>query len=113
MRVLKKKLQRKGVFREAKAHRSYEKPSQKRAREKAEAIRRSRKAARKFAQREGLIPGPKRKPGPAVGKRTVRIQRAPNRRGILNAARLTQLRLGPLCQPRSNPAKVRNGQAAL
>jgi small subunit ribosomal protein S21 len=39
----------------------YEKPSEKRTREKAEGIRRSRKAARKQAQREGLIPGPKRK----------------------------------------------------
>lgn len=62
LRVLKKKLQREGVFREAKANRFHEKPSQKRARERAEAIRRSRKAARKFAQREGLLPGPKRKP---------------------------------------------------
>ena len=61
LRVLKKKMQREGVFREMKARRSYEKPSEKRAREKAEAIRRTRKAARKLAQREGLIPGPKRK----------------------------------------------------
>lgn len=64
LRVLKKKLQREGVFREMKARRAYEKPSQKRVREKAEAVRRNRKAARKFAQREGLIPGPKRKPRP-------------------------------------------------
>ena len=61
LRVLKKKLQREGVFREAKARRHHEKPSQKKARQKAEAIRRSRKAARKFAQKEGLIPGPKRR----------------------------------------------------
>jgi small subunit ribosomal protein S21 len=33
----------------------YEKPSEKRAREKAEAIRRARKLARKKAQREGLV----------------------------------------------------------
>ena len=32
------------------------------AAQKAEAVRRSRKAARKQAQREGLIPGPKKKP---------------------------------------------------
>lgn len=64
LRVLKKKMQREGVFREMKARRSYEKPSEKRAREKAEAIRRSRKAARKLAQREGLLPGPKKKAGP-------------------------------------------------
>ncbi|MFN0264307.1 30S ribosomal protein S21 [Tepidamorphus sp. 3E244] len=62
MRVLKKKLQREGVFREMKARRAYEKPSEKRARQKAEAVRRNRKAARKMAQREGLLPGPKRKP---------------------------------------------------
>ena len=61
MRVLKKKMQREGVFREMKARRSYEKPSEKRVREKAEAIRRTRKAARKQAQREGLLPSPKKK----------------------------------------------------
>jgi small subunit ribosomal protein S21 len=61
LRVLKKKLQREGVFREMKAKRAYEKPSEKRSREKAEAIRRSRKAARKMAQREGLLPARKRK----------------------------------------------------
>ena len=68
LRVLKKKLQREGLFREMKARRAYEKPSEKRSREKAEAIRRSRKAARKLAQREGLIPGPKRK-APTRGNR--------------------------------------------
>jgi small subunit ribosomal protein S21 len=56
LKVLKKKMQREGVFREMKARRSYEKPSEKRARQKAEAIRRSRKLARKQAQREGLLP---------------------------------------------------------
>jgi small subunit ribosomal protein S21 len=52
---LKKKLQREGVFREMKMRGAFEKPSEKRAREKAEAIRRTRKLARKRAQREGLI----------------------------------------------------------
>lgn len=61
LRVLKKKLQREGLFREMKARRAYEKPSEKRSREKAEAIRRTRKAARKMAQREGLLPSRKRK----------------------------------------------------
>jgi len=61
MRVLKKKMQREGLFRELKQRRAYEKPSEKRVREKAEAIRRSRKAARKQAQREGLLPRPKPK----------------------------------------------------
>lgn len=56
LKVLKKKMQREGVFREMKARRSYEKPSEKRSRQKAEAIRRSRKLARKQAQREGLLP---------------------------------------------------------
>jgi small subunit ribosomal protein S21 len=61
LKALKKKMQREGVFREMKRRSFYEKPSERRAREKAEGIRRSRKAARKQAQREGLIPGPKRK----------------------------------------------------
>ena len=61
LRVLKKKLQREGVFREMKTRSAYEKPSEKRAREKQEAVRRSRKAARKQAQREGLLPGPKKR----------------------------------------------------
>lgn len=62
LRVLKKKMQREGLFRELKARRAYEKPSERRVREKSEAVRRTRKAARKLAQREGLIPGPKKKP---------------------------------------------------
>lgn len=61
LRALKKKLQREGVFREMKLRNFHEKPSEKRAREKAEAVRRARKLARKRAQREGLIPG---KPAP-------------------------------------------------
>ena len=61
LRVLKKKMQREGIFREMKARGFYEKPSEKRVREKSEAIRRERKAARKRAQREGLLPAPKRR----------------------------------------------------
>lgn len=61
LRVLKKKMQREGIFREMKARSAYEKPSEKRAREKADAIRRARKLARKQAQREGLLPSPKKK----------------------------------------------------
>jgi small subunit ribosomal protein S21 len=61
LRVLKKKMQREGIFREMKARQAYEKPSEKRAREKAEAVRRTRKAARKQLQREGLLPAPKKK----------------------------------------------------
>ncbi len=54
LRVLKKKMQREGLFRKMKTMRFYEKPSEKRARRKGEAIRRARKLARKKAQREGL-----------------------------------------------------------
>lgn len=61
LRALKKKLQREGVFREMKLRNFYEKPSEKRAREKAEAVRRARKLARKRAQREGLIPGKRKR----------------------------------------------------
>jgi small subunit ribosomal protein S21 len=53
LRALKKKLQREGVFREMKLRRHFEKPSERRAREKAEAIRRARKVARKRMEREG------------------------------------------------------------
>ncbi len=60
LKVLKKKMQREGVFREMKLRNHYEKPSEKKAREKAEGIRRARKLARKRAQREGLLPGPKK-----------------------------------------------------
>jgi len=55
LRALKKKLQREGVFREMKLRNYYEKPSEKRARQKAEAVRRARKLARKRLQREGLV----------------------------------------------------------
>ena len=56
LRALKKKLQREGVFREMKLRNYYEKPSEKKARQKAEAVRRARKLARKRAQREGGLP---------------------------------------------------------
>ena len=64
LRALKKKMQREGIFREMKMRGHYEKPSEKRAREKAEAVRRARKLARKRAQREGLLPTT---PRPAAG----------------------------------------------
>jgi small subunit ribosomal protein S21 len=53
LRVLKKKMQREGVFREMKLRREYEKPSERRAREKAEGVRRYRKAMRKRMERLG------------------------------------------------------------
>ena len=56
LRALKKKMQREGLFREMRLRKHYEKPSEKRVREKAEAVRRARKLARKKLQREGLLP---------------------------------------------------------
>ena len=53
LRALKKKLQREGVFREMKLRRDFEKPSARRKRERAEAVRRYRKMLRKRMEREG------------------------------------------------------------
>jgi small subunit ribosomal protein S21 len=64
LKALKKKMQREGIFREMKLRGHYEKPSEKKAREKAEAVRRARKLARKRLQREGLLP---MKPKPVFG----------------------------------------------
>jgi small subunit ribosomal protein S21 len=52
LRALKKKMQREGLYREMRMRRHYEKPSEKRAREKAEAIRRYRKLQRKRRERD-------------------------------------------------------------
>jgi small subunit ribosomal protein S21 len=60
LRALKKKMQNEGIRREIKARKHYEKPSEKRVREAAEAQRRVRKLARKRAQIEGLIPSKKK-----------------------------------------------------
>ena len=62
LRVLKKKMQRAGVFREMKRRRFYEKPSEQAAREKSDAVRRRRKAARKKAIFDGEIKAPPKKP---------------------------------------------------
>jgi len=61
IRALKKKMQREGLFREMKEHRAYEKPSERRVRERAQAIARQRKAVRKRMQREGLLPSSRRR----------------------------------------------------
>ncbi|MGK9164830.1 30S ribosomal protein S21 [Inquilinus limosus] len=53
LRVLKKRMQREGIFREMKQRRAYEKPSERRIREEAEAVRRQRKALRKRMQIQG------------------------------------------------------------
>jgi small subunit ribosomal protein S21 len=76
LRVLKKKMQREGILRELKLRKAYEKPSERKAREKGEAIRRARKQACKSTIREGLIVAPKPKPrfggGPASARTVVR-----------------------------------------
>lgn len=54
LRVLKKKMQREGLFREMKNRRAFEKPSERRAREVAESTRRVRKLQRKRMEREGF-----------------------------------------------------------
>jgi small subunit ribosomal protein S21 len=61
LRALKKKMQREGIFREMKRRRYYEKPSEQAVREKAEAVRRAGKMARKKAVRDGLIAAPRNK----------------------------------------------------
>ena len=71
LKALKKKMQREGIFREMKLRGHYEKPSEKKAREKAEAIRRARKLARKKLQREGLLPiEAEARHGPQAGGRS-------------------------------------------
>lgn len=57
LRILKKKLQREGIFREMRLREAFEKPSI----EKAEAVSRQRKLARKQMQREGLLPSKPKK----------------------------------------------------
>ena len=54
LRVLKKKMQREGVFREMKLRRCHEKNSEKKARRQAEAVRRARKQLRKRLDTEGF-----------------------------------------------------------
>jgi small subunit ribosomal protein S21 len=54
LRALKKKMQREGLYREMRMRRHYEKPSEKRARERAEAIRRFRKLQRKRRERDEI-----------------------------------------------------------
>ena len=54
LKALKKKMQREGIFREMKLRRAYEKPSERKARERAEAVRRARKLERKRIERDGF-----------------------------------------------------------
>ncbi|KEQ07419.1 MULTISPECIES: 30S ribosomal protein S21 [Pseudorhizobium] len=71
LRYLKKKLQQEGILREMRLREHYEKPSVKRAREKAEGIRRTRKLAQKKLNRElgikvGKKPRPVFRPAPSA-----------------------------------------------
>ena len=77
LRVLKKKMQREGLFREMKKRRFFEKPSERSAREKGEAVRRRRKLARKQAVRDGLIAAPKKRIPPGKDKTSPAGQRGP------------------------------------
>lgn len=52
LRALKKKMQREGIFREMKLRRHFEKRSEKKKREKQEAVRRWRKMQRKTSESE-------------------------------------------------------------
>ena len=54
LRVLKKKMQREGIYREIKRRKHYEKPSEVRARRLNEAVRRQRKLERKRKERDGF-----------------------------------------------------------
>lgn len=54
MKVLKKKMQREGIFLEMRRRTSYEKPSVRRVREKAEAVARARKAEKKRLEIRGF-----------------------------------------------------------
>jgi len=90
LRVLKKKMQREGLFREMKQRRAYEKPSERKTREKSEAVRRARKLARKKAQREGLIPDTRKKK-----PEDMRNSRRPGERGGGTGGFGTGFRAGP------------------
>ena len=54
LRVLKKKMQREGLFREMKDRRHFEKNSEKKKRTQAEAVRRARKDERKRREKQGF-----------------------------------------------------------
>jgi small subunit ribosomal protein S21 len=54
LRALKKKMQREGMFREMKLRKDFEKPSERKKREKSESVRRWRKLDRKRKERDGF-----------------------------------------------------------
>ena len=54
LKRFKKKCEKAGILSDLRKHRHYEKPSERRAREAAEAVRRARKLERKRLEREGF-----------------------------------------------------------
>jgi small subunit ribosomal protein S21 len=53
LRVLKKKMQREGHYKDMKIHRHFEKPSEKKARKQTESIRRFKKMMRRRQEKDG------------------------------------------------------------
>ena len=53
LRILKKKMQREGIYKDMKLHKRFEKPSIKRARKRTESLRRTRKLLRRKLAMEG------------------------------------------------------------
>jgi small subunit ribosomal protein S21 len=51
--VLKKKMQREGIYKDMKIHRHFEKPSEKKVRKQTESIRRFRKMMRRRLEKDG------------------------------------------------------------
>jgi small subunit ribosomal protein S21 len=53
LRILKKKMQREGVYKDMKLHRHFEKPSVKKARKRVESARRFRRMMRRYSEKSG------------------------------------------------------------
>ena len=84
LKALKRKMQREGVFREMKLRKHNEKPSEKKVREKAEAIRRARTGPQKiaaggFAAADDTSGGPgcRGKSGPVANASLLILMRCP------------------------------------
>jgi len=82
LRILKKKMQREGLFKEMRRARFYEKPSAATVRRKSDAVRRLRKQARKQAIRDGLIVVKPKKPVATGNKRGIATSSAPVRQNV-------------------------------
>jgi small subunit ribosomal protein S21 len=86
LKVLKRRMQREGVLREMRQHRCYEKPSEKKTRQRAERTRRIRKQARKQAVRDGLIPASRKKRTEGASGGAIAQDRAPDRKAAVTPA---------------------------